>query len=374
MKFSPKRLSLFEALKKDIVVNSGEAPTSNLRSLCPTRWTVRHSAINAVLDNYKILQNVLEKVEEGHDEYAVKAHGLLLKMESFDMYFGLKLAYLIFSAGEQLSINLQAKSTTVQEAIHGANLLHAHFKSQRTESKFDFFYNQAIAKVSSELLNEEPKLPQQRKLPTRLDQGGNPHQYQTPKDRYRHLYFEALEQATGEIERRFQQSDLHIINKLETLLLNAGNGKETSPIPEVRSNFLASSIDMDHLKIQLPMLYDMITTAYDGTDIAIKKVTNVRTIADVLQQSEIYGNFLSEINKAVKLYFTFPVTSATAERSFSSLRKIKTFLRSTMTPCRLNNLFILYIHTAKTDDLDLLTIARHFVSVNSRRLNYFGSF
>ena len=30
IKSSPKRLSLFKALKKDIVVNSGEAPTSNL--------------------------------------------------------------------------------------------------------------------------------------------------------------------------------------------------------------------------------------------------------------------------------------------------------------------------------------------------------
>ena len=107
--------------------------------LCLTRWTVRHSAINAVLENYKILQTVY--FEDGHDEYAVKAHGLLLKMESFDMYFGLKLVYLIFSAGEHLSINLQAKSTTIQEAIKGANLLHAFLKSQRTESKFDFFYN-----------------------------------------------------------------------------------------------------------------------------------------------------------------------------------------------------------------------------------------
>ena len=58
----------------------------------------------------------MEKVEEGHDEYAAKAHGLLLKIESFDMYFGLKLACLIFSAGKQLSINLKAKNTTVQEA------------------------------------------------------------------------------------------------------------------------------------------------------------------------------------------------------------------------------------------------------------------
>ena len=60
------------------------------------------------------------------------------------MYFGLKLAYLIFFLRNNFQlINLQAKSTTVQEAIHGANLLHAHFKSQRTESKFDFSYNQA---------------------------------------------------------------------------------------------------------------------------------------------------------------------------------------------------------------------------------------
>ena len=122
------------------------------------------------------------------------------------------------------------------------------------------------------------------------------------------------------------------------------------------------------------MVHDMIKTAYDGTNITIRHVTNIRTIADALQQSEMYTNLLSEVNKAVRMYFTFPVTSATAERSFSSLRRIKTFLRNTMTPCRLNNLFMLYIHIARTDDLDLVTLARNFVSRNSCRLSYFGNF
>jgi len=99
IKFSPKRLSLFEAIKKDIVVSNGEAVTSNLRTLCPTRWTVKHSAIMAVLENYKTLKSVLEKVEEGHDEYAAKAHGLLLKMESFEIYFGLNFLFNIFCRG-----------------------------------------------------------------------------------------------------------------------------------------------------------------------------------------------------------------------------------------------------------------------------------
>ena len=72
------------------------------------------------------------------------------------------------------------------------------------------------------------------------------------------------------------------------------------------------------------MLPDMIKTAFAG-DVLIK-VTNVRTIANAIQQSEIYkleGN-LSEIDKALKICFTFSVTSATAEGLFSSLRRIKT--------------------------------------------------
>ena len=81
---------------------------------------------------------------------------------------------------------------------------------------------------------------------------------------------------------------------------------------------------------------------------------------------------LGEVDKVLKIYFTIPVTTATAERSFSSLRRLKTYLRSTMTQLGLNNLFILYVHTEKTDELDPKSVARDFVSVNQRRLNYFG--
>ena len=75
------------------------------------------------------------------------------------------------------------------------------------------------------------------------------------------------------------------------------------------------------------MLPDMIKTAFAG-DVLIKKVTNVRTIANAIQQSEIYKleEMLSEIDKVLKICFTFSVTSATAERLFSSLRRIKTYL------------------------------------------------
>ena len=96
-KFSPKRLTLFNSLRKEVSINTGEV-TPNLRMLCPTRWTVRHTSIASILRNYSIIQSALEEISHGHDEYAAKASGMALKMEDFDMFFGLKLNILICRA------------------------------------------------------------------------------------------------------------------------------------------------------------------------------------------------------------------------------------------------------------------------------------
>ena len=82
IRFSPKRLNLFKSVRKDISVSEGESGLSpSLKPLCPTRWTVRHSAIASILKNYKMLMTALEIVRQGHDEYAAKGNGLLAKME-----------------------------------------------------------------------------------------------------------------------------------------------------------------------------------------------------------------------------------------------------------------------------------------------------
>ena len=135
IKFSLKRLNLFESVRKEITLSHGESAVSpSLRTLCPTRWTVRHSAIDSILKNYQALMSTLEVVQQGHDEYAAKGKGLLMQMESFDTFFSLKLAYLVFSAAEQFSTNLQAKDTTVAEATSGAHLLRSRYTSLRSEA------------------------------------------------------------------------------------------------------------------------------------------------------------------------------------------------------------------------------------------------
>ncbi len=52
-------------------------------------------------------------------------------------------------------------------------------------------------------------------MPRRLEDGAQPYRFVSPKDRYRHAYFEALEQA---IDRRFDQSDLSVVVEIESFL------------------------------------------------------------------------------------------------------------------------------------------------------------
>ena len=368
IKFSPKRLTIFENLRREVNFNSEEI-TSSLRVLCPTRWTVRHASISSILKNYKVLQSTLEEVQEGHDEYAAKAHGLFNKMELFETYFGLEFASLLFGPAEQFSTNIQAKDITVQEAVRGARFLVSHLKSLRTETMYNRFYEQTLN--GSQPLTEQPKLPRNRKLPKRLDSGSLAHQYQSARDLYRHAYYEALDLISEEVTRRFEQEDLFIIKEIEVLMIKHANGNFKDTIPEDINNFLNDDVDLSRLQIQLCMLPDLIKTAFNNS---VKEVTNIRTIADAMLKSEVYQKMLTEIDKLLLLYFTFPVTTSTAERSFSTLRRIKTYLRSTMNACRLNNLLLLHIHRSKTDALDLEIIARKFISINSRRENYFGKF
>ncbi|KYM99568.1 Zinc finger MYM-type protein 1, partial [Cyphomyrmex costatus] len=72
------------------------------------------------------------------------------------------------------------------------------------------------------------------------------------------------------------------------------------------------------------------------------------------------------------ILLTIPTTSCIAERSFSTLRRMKTYLRSTMGQSRLNSLAILHIHCDITETLDLNKIVNTFICANAVRRSKFA--
>ena len=86
---------------------------------------------------------------------------------------------------------------------------------------------------------------------------------------------------------------------------------------------------------------------------------------------------ISEVCVLLKLILVMPSTNAVSERSFCALRRIKTYLRSTMLQERLNHLLVLHVHKDFTGSLDLITVANKFVmdsESRAHRLSIFGHF
>jgi hypothetical protein len=63
-----------------------------------------------------------------------------------------------------------------------------------------------------------------------------------------------------------------------------------------------------------------------------------------------------------RILFIVPLTVASAERSFSKLKLLKNYLRSTMSQERLNGLVTLCIEKKLLDDIDINSIIDDFVS------------
>ena len=145
-------------MSKQVTLAEGDsALTPSLRTLCPTRWTVLHSAIDGILTNYQALMSKLDVIQQGYDEYTAKGKWLLTQMESFDTHFSLKIEFLVYCAAQQFSTNIQAKDVTVAEGNRGALLLIAHYTLLRTEAVFSTSYEGVLKSASG--LTDEPALP-----------------------------------------------------------------------------------------------------------------------------------------------------------------------------------------------------------------------
>jgi hypothetical protein len=74
---------------------------------------------------------------------------------------------------------------------------------------------------------------------------------------------------------------------------------------------------------------------------------------------------------AYRVLLTIPVTIASAERSFSKLKLLKTYLRSTMTEERLNDLAIIALEGEMLEKIDYENIIEDFISKNTKRMMLF---
>ena len=62
-----------------------------------------------------------------------------------------------------------------------------------------------------------------------------------------------------------------------------------------------------------------------------------------------------------------PATNAVREISFSTLKRVKTYLHSTTRDSRLNHLMMLHVHKDRTDGLTLVDVTNDLVGEKENR-------
>ena len=364
IKKSPRRDATLQRLKEEMAVKS-----PGIRILCPTRWTVNADALYSIISNYDVLHALWEESLDSVKDVEMRSRirGVSSHMQSFDFFFGLVLGEMILRHSDNLSKTLQGTRVSAAEGQEVARMTVQTLKSVRTAEKFTLFWTK-VTELASKLGVDEPKLPRKRKAPQRFEGGaGESHFPITVEDKFRQNFFEALDLIVSSIESRFDQPGYKVYRNLQQLLVKAANKEDFHMGSELE--LVTDFYGQDFATRQLDCQLDILSTSIPGSQ------HDVVSVMDYLKTlPEPQKALLSEVYKLAKLIIVMPATNAVSERSFSALRRVKTYLRNTMTQTRLNSIMVIHVHKNVTEKLNLVDIANEFVAGSEHRLTIFGKF
>ncbi len=154
----------------------------------------------------------------------------------------------------------------------------------------------------------------------------------------------------------------------QTLLKAANKNNFNEELKILEKSCFSADLDFSNLRRQLPLLHDIIKQGLPE----VRLVTSVDTICSAMNKNNgVLKDMLPSVHKLLRL---IPISSVTSERTFSTMKIINTYLRSSMTEKRLNNCLLLNAHKELTENLDLILIAEEFVEKLDERKRYFGNF
>ena len=368
IKKSPKRDAMFQRIKQGLAQG-----TPGFRVLCPTRWTVRAASLQSVLDNYKVLLEVWEESKESSLDSKIKARviGVEAQMLTFDFLFGISLGAIILNHSDNLSKSLQQMTLSASEGQYLAKHTLEALKSIRQPEHFDLFFKRVLL-YQEEFQVDSPRLPRKRRAPRQIQIGSSDGDFHTSiEEYYRAIYYEAIDFVIEAITDRFDQPGYKVYQNIEELLIKVCQGKPYEDELTFVCTFYKGDLDKHQLQVQLPVLHSLVSEKLQSGENELTIPFVITTLSELSTAQRVC---FSQVFVLAKLLLVMPATNASSERSFSALRRVKTYLRSTMTQLRLNNLMVLHIHKDKTDHLNLKEVGNEFVGNREVRMRHFGRF
>lgn len=333
----------------------------SLGKFCETRWVERHNTALLFAEKFQFIIDTLEKVSNWNDSVsAPKAEIYLKSLLSCQLLISLECVSHLFSLTLPLSVLFQKKTLDFKAANELVDDLLTVLKTERENVTEAFHGMFEKVSVTAAELDIDIVLP--RRVGRQVHRDNHPSD--SPEEYFRvSIFIPMLDHIISDIESRFKKETRDAL-ELNVLL--------PDHILQLDSQTLSASLS------KLWNKYAGLLSQSNTYSSLQKFESEVKLWKEKCRRLDVnisVSGALKACDKDVfpychillKIFLSFASSNATSERSFSTLRRLKTWLRSTMTEDRLLGLALLHIH--RDINVDIQKVIDRFASKKNRRLN-----
>lgn len=305
-----------------------------LKKYCETRWIERLDAIITFKEFFTpIFKALVDITEYGNLESSKKANAYQQSLQSGNFIVSMIVIYEIFSITHPLSVSLQAKHVDLAGALEMTENLTTLFKDMRKNSEIKFNEIFMAAKELAEEIGASIEIP---RITARQVYRDN-YEASSPEIYYRLSVFDCfIDHFISHINERFLKHK-DVLQKIENILpnviVNLDEGEINKSIESILKQWPIISDVNENIVKKEALLWKQKWVASEELP---------RNFIDALNLCNIF--IFPNVYNILKACATLPVTVASTERSFSTLKRIKTYLRNSTCENRLNGLATLNIH------------------------------
>ena len=310
-----------------------------------TRWNSNTRLVGTVHSIQwhlvSFFEGIIESPQQWDDGTVDAAGGYIAKLQSTEFLFLIEVFQTIFPHTEMLFSILQTKRFDISYCNSKVQDVKETMQQLRNDESFDHIWQQAF------VTNDESELPRKKR---KVDDTAD-------KIAYRRLFFEIVDHILQEISARFKSlRELCFVELLnpEKFVLHS----KEFPRAAFTSLINVYGCHFNHVKLEteLRALY------------CSKEFYNLfpYQVLQMLFAMRLFKT-MPQVTKLCELILTIPATTASVERSFSALTRIKSVYRNTMGQDRLASLSLFSIERS------LLTSLRSKTSFHDEVIDLFAA-
>nr|XP_047144578.1 zinc finger MYM-type protein 1-like [Hydra vulgaris] len=347
-----------------------------IKPLSATRWESRVGAVRALRFQISGVYDALIEIAEDNTlttapqvKSRAEAKGIVRNISNFKFVCSLVLWYDILFQINIVSKMLQSQALDLSLALEHLNATKSFLCDYRCDEEFAAMVENA-KKLAVELeifegLDVDDPVRVRRKSRQFLYEGRD-EPIVSPEQNFRVSFFNRiLDIAIQAINERFTQ--LSEYNELFGFLYNIGSKPLTDDelLKHCKDLHLAlmsdgqSDINGVELWYEIKAIGRRLDTSNSDPQSVLKCIYTSNVV-------EVFPN----LSIALRILLTLPVTVASAERSFSKLKIIKSYLRSQMCQDRLVGLATISIEKEIADHLDIEDLVKDFAELKARKIHF----